>query len=128
MLYFSRWKTFLIWLTVAIGVLYASPNVLPQQALDKLPSWFPQQSVTLGLDLQGGSYILLEVDSQSLVADRVQTLRDDARQALRTERIGYAGLSDNDRTVTIRLRDPEQVAAAREALSPMTDPISSGSV
>ena len=84
MLYFSRWKTFLIWLTVAIGVLYASPNVLPQQALDKLPSWFPQQSVTLGLDLQGGSYILLEVDSQSLVADRVQTLRDDARQALRT--------------------------------------------
>lgn len=128
MLYFSRWKTFLIWLTVAIGVLYASPNVLPQQALDKLPSWFPQQSVTLGLDLQGGSYILLEVDSQSLVADRVQTLRDDARQALRTERIGYAGLSDNDRTVMIRLRDPEQVAAAREALSPMTDPISSGSV
>ena len=82
MLYFSRWKTILIWLTVLVGVLFALPNVVSKQTLAHLPDAFPKKQVTLGLDLQGGSYILLEVDRQSLVNDRLQAVRDEVRQDL----------------------------------------------
>ncbi|NDV85112.1 protein translocase subunit SecDF [Aurantimonas aggregata] len=126
MLYFSPWKKFLVLLMVAVGILYAAPNFFPRQMLDQLPSFVPKQQVTLGLDLQGGSYILLEIDRQSLQGERVQTLSDDARQTLRTARIGYAGLSDTGTTVTVRLRDPAQADAAIEALQPLATPLSSG--
>ena len=126
MLYFSRWKTILIWLTVLVGVLFSAPNLFSKQTLDALPSFVPKQKITLGLDLQGGSYILLEIDRQSLINDRVQTIRDDARQTLRTARVGYSGINDDRNTINIRLRDPSQADAAIAALKPLTQPISNG--
>ncbi|TFF18720.1 protein translocase subunit SecDF [Jiella endophytica] len=126
MLYFSRWKTILIWLTVLVGIVYAAPNVLPRNVTDSLPEFWPTKSVTLGLDLQGGSYILLEVDRASLVKERLQAVQDETRQLLRKERIGYSAITANDRSVTVRLRDPSQADAARTALQPLTQPISSG--
>ncbi|MDY8110594.1 protein translocase subunit SecDF [Fulvimarina sp. 2208YS6-2-32] len=126
MLHFSRWKTILIWLVVVLGFAYALPNAIPRSTLDSLPEFLPSQQVTLGLDLQGGSYILLQVDQEDLVAKRVQSLSDSARSALRSARIGYSSISAGDRSVTIRLRDPSQAEAAEEALSDLTDPISSG--
>ncbi|MCE7029940.1 protein translocase subunit SecDF [Jiella avicenniae] len=126
MLYFSRWKTILIWLTVLVGLVYAAPNVLPRNVTDSMPGFWPKDSVTLGLDLQGGSYILLQIDRESLIQERQQAVQDEVRQLLRNERIGYSAISANDRTVTVRLRDPAQADAAREALSPLTQSISSG--
>ncbi|KQT82558.1 protein translocase subunit SecDF [Aurantimonas sp. Leaf443] len=124
MLHFSRWKTTLIWLTVLAGVIFALPNFLTQSMRDDLPSWMPDRPMTLGLDLQGGSYILLEVDRQSLIDERVQTLEDEVRQTLRTARVGYAGLNASGQTVTLRLRDPAQAEAARTALQPIVAPVS----
>ncbi|MCQ0987486.1 protein translocase subunit SecDF [Jiella marina] len=126
MLYFSRWKTILIWLTVLVGLVYAAPNVLPRNVVEAMPDFVPKDTVTLGLDLQGGSYILLEIDRQSLIDERLQSVQDDARQYLRAERIGYSAITGNERTVTVRLRDPSQMEAARTALEPLTEPISSG--
>ena len=48
MLYFSRWKTVLIWLAVVVGVIYASPNVMPASVLANMPSWGPKNPMTLG--------------------------------------------------------------------------------
>ncbi len=126
MLYFSRWKTILIWLTVLAGVLFAAPNLMPKSVLDQLPSFVPHKQITLGLDLQGGSYILLEIDKQSLIAERLQTIQDDSRQRLRTDRIGYSGINSSGNTITIRLRDPSQTDAAMKTLEPLAQPISSG--
>ncbi|MEX6507748.1 protein translocase subunit SecDF [Jiella sp. M17.18] len=126
MLYFSRWKTILIWLTVVAGVVLALPNVISKQTLAGLPDFFPKKQVTLGLDLQGGSYILLQVDRQSLVNDRLQSVRDEVRQDLRNAHIGYTGLAANGQTVTVRLRDPSQADAAQAALKDLTQPISGG--
>src|SRR5690606_38318424 len=93
MLYLSRWQSIVIWLVVALGVVYAAPNLFPQSFLSSLPGWVPSKQMTLGLDLQGGSHILLQVDRKSLVAERLSRIRDDVRTLLREQRIGYTGLS-----------------------------------
>ena len=126
MLYFSRWKSILIWLVVAMGVLFAFPNILTQRQLEAMPNWLPDRPMTLGLDLQGGSYILLEVDRASLVAARLNSVRDDAQLQLRNGNVGFTDMREVNGGVEFRLRDPAQAAAARTALRPLTDPVSSG--
>ena len=62
MLYFANWKIALICAVCALGVLLSLPNLLSSTFLARLPSWLPHKQVALGLDLRGGSYLLLEVD------------------------------------------------------------------
>jgi SecD/SecF fusion protein len=126
MLYFSPWKTFSIWFVVIIGILFMLPNLLPQPVLDSLPSWAPKKVVTLGLDLQGGSHILLQVDRQDLIDERLQATRDDIRTILRDAKIGYTGLSGTGRSVQVRIREANEVEQAKTALASLTQPISSG--
>ena len=126
MLYFSPWKTFSIWFVVIIGIVFTLPNMLPQSVLDALPSWAPKQGMTLGLDLQGGSHILLQVDKQDLINERLQATRDDIRTMLRDAKIGYTGLSGTGRSVQVRIREANEVEQAKTALAALTQPVSSG--
>ena len=73
MLYFSRSKTALIVLSVLLGLLFAFPNFISQSKVDSFPNILPKQKVNLGLDLQGGSYLLLEVDSTPLQNRQIQS-------------------------------------------------------
>lgn len=126
MLYFSRWKTIAIWLTVLLAVVLSAPNLIPQNVLSAMPDWLPKRQLTLGLDLQGGSHILLQVDRNDLVSDRLEGARDDIRTTLRDARIGYTGLSGAGETVQVRIRDADQVEAAKAALASLTEPVSAG--
>ena len=126
MLYFSRWKTFSIWAVVLLGVLFTVPNLLTQSQLDSLPGWFPKRSLTLGLDLQGGSHILLAVNRQDLVDERLQATRDDIRTMLRDAKIGYTGLTGTGKTIQVRISDQAELEAAKTALASLTQPVSSG--
>lgn len=126
MLYFSRWKTFAIWAVVALGVLFSLPNALPQGVLNSLPDFFPKRQMTLGLDLQGGSHILLAIDRQDLINERLETTRDDIRTMLRDANIGYTGLTGSGRAVQVRIRDADKLEAAKTALAALTQPIASG--
>lgn len=126
MLYFSRWKTFSIWAVVLLGVIFSIPNLFSQSALDSLPGWVPKQPMTLGLDLQGGSHILLAVDREDLIKERLQTTRDDIRTLLRDAKIGYTGLTSSDRRVSVRISEANDVEKAKQALNSLTQPVSSG--
>jgi len=127
MLYFSPWKSVTIWLVVAIGVLFALPNFYTDSFRDSLPTWVPKQAATLGLDLQGGSHILLQVDRQDLINERLESVRNDIRAILRDARIGYTGLTGTDRTVQVRIRGAEEeITKARNALATLTQPVTSG--
>ena len=126
MLYFSRWKTISIWIVVLLGVMFALPNLASQSTLAGLPDWMPKRQMTLGLDLQGGSHMLLQIDRQGLAEDRLDTIRDDVRSSLRSAGIGYTGLAESGSTVQIRVRDEEQFEAARTALQALAEPVSSG--
>jgi SecD/SecF fusion protein len=126
MLYFARWKTVLIWLSVVVAVLFAAPNLFTKATLDQLPDWLPKKQMTLGLDLQGGSHILLQLDRKSLVDERLSATRDEIRSKLRDARVGYTGLGVSGKTVQVRIRDLSQVDAAKKALQDLVNPVQSG--
>lgn len=126
MFYFTRWKSALIWLSVVLSVWLAMPNFLPQTFLDKLPSWIPKNSMTLGLDLQGGSHIMLKLDRNDIIKERRETILDEIRANLRKAGIGYTGLAGSGQRITFKLRDPGQLEAARTALKDLREPISTG--
>ncbi len=126
MLYFSRWKTIGIWLVVFIAAIAALPNVLPRSVVDSFPDFMPSRAMTLGLDLRGGSHILLQIDRDDLIEERLEAARGTIRGELRDEGIGYTGLSGEGHAVQVRIRDADSIAAAKAALSVLTEPISSG--
>src|SRR5690349_16865535 len=124
MLRFSRLKTIGVILITVLAALFTMPNLLtPEQrkALEQsIPSFVPKalvphQAIVLGLDLQGGSHVLLEVETQAVVRAQVNALRDDVRRILRDERISLAGgIGVQARGVTVRVSDQ----AERQRLMP----------
>ncbi len=126
MLYVSRWKTIFIWLTVLVSVLVALPNVFSEEQLRSLPSWLPHRQVTLGLDLQGGSHIMLKIERADIVKERLETTVSDIRATLRDAGIRYTGLSGVGQQIQVRITDADKVEAAKKALENITAPVSVG--
>jgi preprotein translocase subunit SecD len=87
MLYISRWKVLGIVLTTLLVCMFAIPNLLPSKTVQSWPKWM-QRHVVLGLDLQGGSHILLEVDSGAIRKEKIEQLRDEVRKVLREGKVG----------------------------------------
>ncbi|MBL8772150.1 MAG: protein translocase subunit SecD [Phenylobacterium sp.] len=112
----SRWKVVLVILSVVLGLLFALPNALPQSVRDGLPGFMPRQTLNLGLDLQGGSYLLLEVDTDALRSERLTNMVEDVRTTLREEQIAFADLGPVNGGVNVRIVDPGQVDAAARVL------------
>ncbi|WP_137391415.1 protein translocase subunit SecD [Rhodoligotrophos defluvii] len=125
-MYFARWKVVATLAVVLMGILLALPNVLPERIRAELPSWLPAKTVHLGLDLQGGSQVLLEVDRNDLVNHLTGQMVGDIRQVLRDERIGYTGLGRSGTQVTVRIRNPQDVDRALERIRQLAQPIQTG--
>jgi preprotein translocase subunit SecD len=121
MLYFSRWKTAAILGTTLIVCLPALTNVLPAATFDGLPGW-AQRKIELGMDLRGGTHVELVVDTKDIRQQLVQRLRDDLRNILREERIGYTGLTIRDDTVEVRVRDVWDMPQAMRRIDEFADP------
>src|SRR3954454_21067931 len=106
MLYFTRWKALAIILTALVVCLCAVPNFFPEATVKGWPAW-AQRRLVLGLDLQGGSYLLLEVDSNYVKKEKLDQVRDDVRRTLREARIGYTGLATRPDSVEVRVKDSD---------------------
>src|SRR5471032_2483751 len=106
MLYFTRWKALGIILIALVVCLCAVPNFFPEATVKTWPKW-AQRHLVLGLDLQGGSHILLEVDSNSVRKDKLDQVRDDVRRTLRDAKIGYTGLATRPDNVEVRVKDAD---------------------
>lgn len=119
---FPYWKKVLIACVCFLGILFALPNFLPQTIVHKLPSWMPNQRVSLGLDLQGGVHLLLDVDLDSVENDRLNEILDLSRTSLRKEGIQYAPnfpktIAKDQHAVEFDLKDTSKVGKARTVLS-----------
>jgi len=122
MLYISKWKALAILLTAGIVCLFAVPNFFPEAMVKRWPDW-AQRHIVLGLDLQGGSHILLEVDANDVRRQKLLALQDDVRRILRTERIGLTSapvIRGNSVEVRIRENDLQQgLTKLRELSQPL---------
>ncbi len=117
MLYFDRWKVTVIFAVLALGLLYALPNALPASVRAALPGFLPSNTINLGLDLQGGSHLLYEVDLEAVQQERLEKARLDARQALYFDaEILSEGYAIVDGAVVIRVMDPNEVERAERVL------------
>ncbi|GLQ57605.1 protein translocase subunit SecD [Devosia nitrariae] len=118
MLQFSPLRTVLILLVAICGILFTVPNFFSKEQVAGWPDWLPKQALVLGLDLQGGSHLLLQVNRESIITERLTDLRRDARSVLANDNgIGNIITTDaaNNRIV-IELTDPSQRDAAAAAL------------
>ena len=127
MLQVSIWTRLLTLFVVLGGILVALPNALPETVRAKMPSWLPSSTVNLGLDLQGGSYLLLQVDLEQVTRDRAEAVVGDIRAGLRRARIPFTNLSARGDTVTVRVSDPARMEEARKLVQGL-NPSMSGSV
>jgi SecD/SecF fusion protein len=117
MTYFSRWKIIGIITFIVLGILLAAPNLVSKDMLAKLPGWLPTRQVNLGLDLRGGSYLLMQVDLGELNKEWLDSTVDAARAALRTAKIPFTDADVGGGAVRIKLRDPSQSQDAVTALN-----------
>ena len=116
MLGFARWKIILTLAVCLLGAALAAPNLLSRQQAEALPSWLPHRQISLGLDLQGGSHLLLQVDVQAVVRERMESLLESMRDELRKARIRYQDLRLDGQSVTVTILDASQIDEASEAL------------
>src|SRR5271169_3648234 len=122
MLYFTRWKALAITLFALAVCLCAVPNFFPEATVKTWPVW-AQRHLVLGLDLQGGSYLLLEVDSNYVKKEKLDQIRDDARRVLRDAKIGYTGLNVRSDTVEVRITKDTDLQTALTKLRELSQPL-----
>jgi SecD/SecF fusion protein len=128
MLRFAPWKLASVIALVAAAILLVVPSFFPTGAVDslaaRLPGFIPVRQIVLGLDLQGGAYMLMQVDQSSVVKTQVEALRDDARQKMREGKIALSGgIATQPRGVLVRISDPAERDKAYALLQTLSQPI-----
>jgi preprotein translocase subunit SecD len=113
MLALTRWKVALVVASVLFGLIFTLPNLVPSGFL---PAWAPQQRLNLGLDLQGGSFLLLEVDTDALRKERLVNLTEDVRGRLQGAGIAFSGLGATGDAVNVRITEAASVDPAFKLL------------
>jgi preprotein translocase subunit SecD len=125
MLEFPRWKVWLVTIVVALGVLFSLPSLIAgTQLAGRWPAWLPNYKISLGLDLAGGSHLLLEADSRDALKQRLQSMEDSVSTELRRDpRIEVGDISTAGGRLSFMVRDPTQVDSAVERLRNLTRPV-----
>ncbi|MDE2462102.1 MAG: protein translocase subunit SecD [Alphaproteobacteria bacterium] len=126
MLQIPTWSKILTVLILIAGILFALPNALSKSMIAHLPGFMPKEQVTLGLDLQGGSYLLLQVELDKVIQDRLNTLVADIRMELRKSDIGYRNLESKGNSASVEIINPTKLAEARRILDRLNPAASGG--
>ncbi len=115
MLQFQLWKKLLVVAVTCLAVVYALPNFLKGPSADFLPG----KSINLGLDLQGGSHLLLRVNTYAVKAERLNDLTEMIRRDFRSARIRFSGLQATSDRVIVQIRESGDMEPAAKVLSEM---------
>ena len=123
MLTFSRWKIAMILLVCMTGIVTALPNFLSEDQRAGLPGFMPADTLSLGLDLQGGVHLLLEAQTQEVVDAKLKNLAEEVRQIRRdTSNLNFrqVRINEAEQSVTFQVTQEAQIERAREKLFPLT--------
>ncbi|MEQ1707053.1 MAG: protein translocase subunit SecD [Terricaulis sp.] len=121
MLQVAPWRLILVAVVLALGIVLALPNFVTERVRESLPAFMPRQAINLGLDLRGGSQLLLEVDVETLRRQQLDNIADQMATALREAepQIRYTGRGVVGDAARVRVIDPAQIERARAALRPL---------
>jgi protein-export membrane protein SecD len=123
---YATWKIIAILGVCALSIILTLPNFFAESTLARLPDIVPKGRIVLGLDLQGGSSLLLEVQAGDIVRERLENLATDVRSALRSARVGYRGIGQQGSNVVFTLTDPGQIEAARAKIDEINPRLAAG--
>jgi preprotein translocase subunit SecD len=123
MLFFTRGKAAAILLTALVVCLFAVPNFFPERVVKSWPS-FAQRHIVLGLDLQGGSSILLQVDTNAVRKEQLQAVYDDVLSTLRAARIPFTGRAIRGNSVEVHITRDTDIDTALSKLGALSQPMS----
>jgi preprotein translocase subunit SecD len=124
---FPKWKIWTIIVTIVLGIAYALPNFVSEQQATQIPSFLPHQQLSLGLDLRGGSHLMLEASTDDVRKTKLETLEDTVRSELRQVEggaVAYTDMSTANGQLSFFVSDLARVDAARAALEKATRPLS----
>ena len=121
-----KWQLAIYSLIIICGLIAALPNFVPPNKLGMLPSWLQNQHVTLGLDLQGGSHLVLEVDAPALKHDRLTWLQDETRRLLRREQVSGITPRLQSDAVVIETPDADTAGRVETLVSGLATPVQTG--
>ncbi|WP_421760118.1 protein translocase subunit SecD [Devosia sp.] len=125
---FSPLRTAIITIVALFGIFMSIPNFMSKDMLAAWPSWLPKQTMVLGLDLQGGSHLLLQVNRDSIIAERIKDLRRDVRSTLANDNgIGNI-ITVGANSITVELTDPTQKDAAMAAVEKLQTNVSAAAL
>src|SRR5579863_6662395 len=113
MLQISPWSRAVTLLILFFGLVIALPNALPDSVLQRAPHWLPTNTVSLGLDLQGGASLLLQAELDQAQKDRLNSMAGDIRSNLRKALIAFSHVDINGDSISVRILNPEQFEAAK---------------
>ncbi len=117
----SRWRVVVYALVLLTGFLTALPNLFTPAQLADWPSFLPRRQVALGLDLRGGSHLVLEIDTAAMIAERLEITRDDVTTALRKAHIDVNSIQISNDQVIVSLSDTKDHDGALDALEDLAN-------
>ena len=113
MLNYSKWKLFFVLSICSLSIYLVTPNFYGKSEVTALPSFLPKKQFNLGLDLQGGSHLLLEVGLNDVLKEKSENLVDEIRSILRKEKIKYYQLGSKGKGATVSIRNEEDFETAK---------------
>ncbi|CAA9545681.1 MAG: Protein translocase subunit SecD [uncultured Sphingosinicella sp.] len=128
MLDFPRWKVWGVTLLCLLGIAFAVPSFFPASQVERWPGFIPSARINLGLDLAGGSHLLLEGDTSDIARQQLETMEELIRTELRraSPRIEIGEISTAGGRLSFLVRNPAQADAAREIAYNQTQPVGLG--
>lgn len=122
MLDFPTWKKVWLWGITALAVLAALPSLFAAANIS-WPDALPDPEVNLGLDLAGGSHILLEAQAEQVAAQRLENMEESVRSLMRNAepRIRIGDVSTSGGQLSFMLDDSADLDRAREVLLPVVN-------
>ena len=116
MLRLNKWNIVFVLSILILGIYYVIPNLYGKSEVTALPNFLSKKQVNLGLDLQGGSHLLLEVDTQAVLKEKSEDLVDNIRSSLRKEKIKYSNLGSKLSGAIVKITNLENVDAAKNRI------------
>ncbi|GHF26065.1 hypothetical protein GCM10017044_21150 [Kordiimonas sediminis] len=127
MLTFPRWKKLFILLVCLGGILTALPNFLTEEQRSELPAMMPSDTLSLGLDLQGGVHLLLEAETDDVVDTKLKNLAEQVRDIRKSvAHLNFRNIRISGTSVTFEVTRDEYIERAREELLPITQTTTGG--